>query len=57
MGKLPEGNATSWHWKEDTKLEKVLVSNPPEGKYKIINIYWDDELQKIVIEMLTEPKP
>ena len=32
-------------------------SEPPSGKYKIVNIYWDDDIQKVVIERLTEPEP
>jgi len=34
-----------------------LRSNPPSGKYKVINIYWDDDLQKVVVEKLTDPEP
>ena len=34
-----------------------LRSNPPSGKYKVINIYWDNDLQKVVVEKTTEPEP
>lgn len=34
-----------------------LRSNPPSGKHKVINIYWDDDLKKVVVEKLTDPEP
>ena len=57
MPELPEGTKQSWAWKTDSELEKVLVSNPPSGKHKVVNIYWDEDLQKITVEKLTEPEP
>lgn len=35
----------------------AIVSSPPTGKCKVTNIYWDDDLQKVVIEKSTEPEP
>ena len=33
-----------------------LRSNPPSGKYKVLNIYWDEDIQKVVVEKLTDPE-
>jgi len=38
-------------------LTNGLVSNPPSGKHKVVNIYWDEDLQKIVVEKESEPAP
>ena len=31
-------------------LEGAVCSNPPSGKCKIINIYWDPDLKKMIGE-------
>lgn len=33
----------------------VMISQPPPGKHRITNIYWDEDLQKIIIEKDSEP--
>lgn len=32
-----------------------IPSNPPSGKCRIVNQYWDPDLQKVIVEYDDEP--
>ena len=35
----------------------ILCSIPPSGKCKVINVYWDPQLERAVFEYDDEPEP
>jgi len=55
-GRLPHG-VTHSTIDKIPGFDDAVLSKPPKGKYKIVNIYWDGDLQKVVVEKLTEPEP
>ncbi len=62
----PEGESGDKWVHSTTHVESVhngvkwvpnVVSNPPAGKHKVTNIYWDPVIGKVAVEFDDAPQP
>lgn len=52
FGKPPTEEPLMEYWNPP-----YLISNPPSGKCKVLNIYFDPDLRKVVVERILEEEP